>query len=133
MNVLARLSHILTETNKMLLYNSFVECYFNYSSCIWQFCSNYDTYRLEKLQKKALKFILLSFNCSYNELLIKCNKCPLYIVRLYKLMEICFKIRNGLFPEYLHDLVTIKQSAYDVHAMNNLCIPKYNTITYGKK
>ena len=48
-------------------------------------------------------------------------------------MEICFKIRNGLFPKYLHDLVTIKQSAYDVRAMNNLCIPKYNTITYGKK
>ena len=48
-------------------------------------------------------------------------------------MEICFKIRNGLFPEYLHDLATSKQSAYDVRAINNLCIPKFNTITYGKK
>ena len=36
-HVLARLSRILNESNKMLVYNSFVECYFNY-------CSPYGTF-----------------------------------------------------------------------------------------
>ena len=36
-HLLARLSHILNESIKMLVYNSFVECYFNYCSPIWHF------------------------------------------------------------------------------------------------
>ena len=36
--VLSRLSQVLNESNKLLLYNSFVECYFNYCSYIWHEC-----------------------------------------------------------------------------------------------
>ncbi len=48
--VLSRLSHVLNESNKLLLYNSFVECYFfKYCSYIWHFCSNANTKKLEKI------------------------------------------------------------------------------------
>ena len=43
----------LNESNNMLLYNSFIECYFNYCSIIWHFCSHHNTYKLEKLQKST--------------------------------------------------------------------------------
>ena len=39
----------------MLLYNSFLECYFNYLSITWYFTSNSNTYKIEKIQRKALR------------------------------------------------------------------------------
>ena len=52
--VLARLCNVLDQPSKMLLYNSFIECYFNYCSVIWHFCSKYNTYTIENLQKKGI-------------------------------------------------------------------------------
>ena len=52
-NVLARLSNVLNERNKMLLYNSFVECYFNYCCTLWHYCSNSDTFKIEKKYKNV--------------------------------------------------------------------------------
>ena len=72
--VLSRLSHVLTEANKMLLYDSFVKCYFNYCACIWHFCSKSNTFKLEKLQSKALRYIMLDFKSAYVGLLNKCKK-----------------------------------------------------------
>ena len=45
-NIIARLSQILSKENKILLYNSFVECHLSYSSSLWHFCSNENTYKL---------------------------------------------------------------------------------------
>jgi hypothetical protein len=64
-NVLAGLCTVLDEPSKFLLYNSFIECYFNYCSVVWHFSSKCNTYKIEKLQEKALRFIKLDFNSSY--------------------------------------------------------------------
>ena len=55
--VLCRLSRVLNSTNKLLLYNSFIECYFNYCCVLWHFCSNADTFKMEKIQEKAFKIL----------------------------------------------------------------------------
>ena len=85
--VLSRLSHVLDQSSKMLLYNSFIECYFNYCSVIWHFTSNRNTYKIEKIQKKALRYITRDFSSSYSKLLNVCNKNSLYIVRTRKIFE----------------------------------------------
>ena len=131
--VISRLSRVLSESNKMLLYSSFVECYFNYCSLIWHFCSNANTYKLEKLQKRALKFITLDFKSSYAQLLNKCNKRPLYIVRICKFLEMVYKIVNHTCPSYLNNLFTLKNTSFSFRCENNGSIPRYDTITYGKR
>ena len=83
--VLSRLSNTLDQSGKMLLYNSYIECYFNYCSVLWHFCKTSDTFKIEKLQKKALRYISNTTN-SYNLLLETCQKAPLYIVRLHKIL-----------------------------------------------
>jgi hypothetical protein len=132
-HALSRLSNTLNESNKMLLYNSFVECYFSYCSSIWHFCSKQNTYKLEKLQMKALKFITLNFNCSYEELLRKCSKLPLYIIRMHRIIEMVFKINSEMTPKYLGSLTLPKNVKYDLRAENNLCLPSFKTVTYGQK
>ena len=54
--VLGRLSRVLNKSNKLLLYRSFISCYFNYCCLLWHFCNNSDTLKIEKLQEKALRY-----------------------------------------------------------------------------
>ena len=131
-NVLARLCNVLNEPSKMLLYNSFVECYFNYCSVVWHFCSKYNTYKIEKLQEKALRFIKMDFNSSYGILLNNCNKHPLYVVRIRKFMEAIYKISHGKYPIYLNALIKHKNVQINLRSENDMCIPQYKTIKYGK-
>jgi hypothetical protein len=42
------------------------------------------TYKIEKIQEKALRFITTDFTSSYNNVLVKCNKTPLYVTRIRK-------------------------------------------------
>ena len=46
--VISRLSRILNESSKMLLYNTFLVCYFQYCSIVWHFCSKINTYKIEQ-------------------------------------------------------------------------------------
>ena len=132
-NVLARLSRVLNEKSKMLLYNSFVECYFNYCCVLWHFCSNTDTVKVEKLQKRALRYVTLNVDSSYEDLLQVCDKAPLYIVRLRRIAELVYKINHDKCPSYLNDLLKQRQCNRTLRYANNMQIPSFKTVTYGKK
>jgi len=132
-NVLGRLSKVIDESSKMLLYNSFVECYFNYCSTLWHFCSNNDTYKVEKIQKRALRYVTSDFNSSYESLLLISQKSPLYVVRLRKIVELVHKISQDKCPSYLKNLIESKTSNRLLRSVNNMYLPKFKTITFGKR
>ena len=48
-------------------------------------------------------------------------------------MEIVFKIQNGLCPSLLNDLIISKDVSLNLCGKNNLCMPDYSTVSYGKK
>ena len=129
--VLRRLSHVLSKSNKLLLYNSFIECYFTYCSAIWHFCSKVDTLKLEKLHEKALRFCTLDFTSSYSQLLTICDKSTLYTARLRKMMEMTYRILHGMYPTYLRDLLKTKETR-DLRCCNRLKIMRFITVKYGK-
>ena len=129
--VLGRLSRVLSKSNKLLLYNSFIECYFTYCSVLWHFCSNVDTLKMEKLHEKALRFCTLDFASSYSQLLAVCYKSSLYTARLRKMMEMTYRILNGMYPTYLRDLIKTKETR-DLRCCNRLEITRYVTVKYGK-
>ena len=81
-NYIVYLLCALSEGNKILIYNSFIECYFNYLSVIWHFCSETNSLKLEKLQMKALKLMAANFDASYSTILLTYNKDSLFTVRI---------------------------------------------------
>ena len=87
--------------------------------------------------KRALKFITLDFKSSYAQLLKKFNKRPLYmyihVVRIYKCLEMVYIIVNHTCPSYLNNFIKLKNTSYSFRSENNGSIPKYETITYGKR
>ena len=78
--VLGGLSRVLNESNKLLLYSSFISCYFNYCCVLWHFCN------------KALRYSMLDFKSPYKQLLYNCGKSTLFVQRLQKLMEVIYRI-----------------------------------------
>ena len=60
-----------------------------------------------KLQEKALRYYMLDFKSSYKQLLHNCGNSTLFLQRLQKLMEVIYRILNGLYPSYLNDIITI--------------------------
>ena len=87
MNVIARLSNLLRNDSKMLLYNSFVMSHLSYCPIIWHYSSRSDMLKLEKLQYRALKYIDRDFTASYAMLRkrydkpLLCTSSPKYCVR----------------------------------------------------
>ena len=74
------------------------------------FCSKNNTYKLEKLKKKAIRYVTLDYNCnSYKSLLNKCNKHPMYIKRIHKMMELMFKIQTEASHDHLKDFILLKK------------------------
>ena len=62
---------------------------------------------MEKIKKKALKYITRDFTSSYSNLLNVCKKHPLYIVRARKFFETVYEVVNELCPTYLSNLVHV--------------------------
>ena len=123
---------MLNTTNKLLLYNSLITCYFKYRCVLWHFCNNSDTFKIEKLQEKALRYSMLDFKSSYKQLLQKCRKSTLYLQRLQKLVEVIYRILNGLYASYLNDIVTVDE-LQQLRCKARLLVPRFSAVRYGKK
>ena len=86
---------------------------------------------MEKLHEKALRFCTLDFTSSYSQLLAVCDKSSLYTARLRKMMEMTYRILNGMYPTYLRDLIKNKETR-DLRCCKRLEITRYVTVKYGK-
>ncbi len=52
--------------------------------------------------------------------------------RLRTIVTEVYKAKNGLSPEFLHDLFVIKANVHDVRDNNKMKLCKFKTMTYGK-
>ena len=68
-NALNRLKNILLYKTKEALYRAFILCNFFYCSQVWHHCGARNTTKLEKVNKRALRFIYKENSTSYHTLL----------------------------------------------------------------
>ena len=92
----------------MVIYNSFITSSFSYCPLAWHFCSSTCTNKLEKVQKRALRFINNDSTSSLPDLLKQTNTQPLNVRRMKLMACEVYKIVNDLSPKYINDLVNIK-------------------------
>ncbi len=65
LNVLARLSKLLSTESKLMLFYSFILAQFEYCAVVWHFCSREKMKKLERIQKQALRYVFNYVNSSY--------------------------------------------------------------------
>ena len=132
LNILQRLSKFLNIETKLIIFKSFIKSTFNYCPIIWHFCSKSNTDKLEKLQYRALRIVYSDYTSSYNTLLSKAEVTTLHLSRQRAIAIQAFKCIHNLTPEYIRNLVKVKQSNYTLRYENILEIPNVRTTTYGK-
>ena len=103
----------------LLIFKSFIQSNFNYCPLVWHFCSKANTEKLEKLQYRALKIVFNDYISSYESLLSKVNLPTLHMNRLRCIATETYKCINNMSPEYLRDLVEVKQSKYSFRYENS--------------
>ena len=69
MNAIARLSRVLDTNAKMCIVNAFILSNFQICAVVYHHCTIYDARRLEKLQKRVLKYVYNNFKAFYVELM----------------------------------------------------------------
>ena len=104
LNALYRLKNILPLKAKSILIQSFVYANFNYCPLIWNFSSVKSLQKIDRIQKRALQFILDNNEDSYETLLNKTGKSQMIVYRLRSLCIEIFKTLHGLNPSFMKNI-----------------------------
>ena len=99
------------------------------------FSSTQSINNIEKLQKRALRFLYDDFKASYEDLLSKRGKSKMNVRRLRTLCVEIYKTLNDLNPSFMNNIFKLKINGREVRDKYklNLDIPKWNQITFGYK
>ena len=130
-SAMGRLSKQLNVSCKQKIFDAFVLSNFNYCTSVYHFCNVGNSRKLEQLQKRALRYVYLDFESSYENLLLKAGKSTLYINRLKEIMLSVYKIINGLMPPMDQRFFETSTSVYNMRFVK-MKVPQYNTVSYGK-
>jgi len=66
LNVTRRFRKLISKATLVKLYKAFILPHFHYYSPVWHFCSAQNTEKIEALNKRILRFILIDFESTHN-------------------------------------------------------------------
>ena len=135
LNAVIRLRCDLGIEERKWLIQSFVLSNFSYCPLEWVLSSVKSLSKIEKLQKRALKFMLSDYESFYDELLTLSGSCAIN-VRLKRYLCVgIYKTLNDLNSSFMQDIFktcktkTAVQERYKI----NLEIPRVNQASFGTK
>jgi len=132
LNALKRIRQNLDRQSKIIIYNSYVNSIFSYGAAVWRFTSNTHFEKLERTNKRALRFVTNEGHLSYEELCQKEGQLTIRKKCIKALAIIIYKIRKGTAPTFLHDLISYQNAPYDMRDQEKCILPEFKTIKYGK-
>ena len=88
---------------------------------------------MQKLQERALRFVLRDSISDYETVLSKGGVYSFRISSLKTMAVEIYKILNGMDPEYLSPLFSKSTTPYNLRDDNKLIQPPKRTTTYGIK
>ena len=113
---LLRLNSFLTQSQRDILFHSFIASLFNYCPLIWMFCSKQANSLLRRTHHRALRARFSDFSSSYEDLLLRGNMTSIHGRNLKLMLEEVFKSFHGLGPPILHDIFHIKNLSYSLRS-----------------
>ena len=127
-----RLTGLLDMPSRKAIYNSFIVSNFNYCPLVYYFTSRESINKMQKIQERALRFVLKDSVSDYDTLLTKCGIDSFRISSLKSMAVEIYKILNDMSPEYL-SLFSKSSIPYSLRDNNKLIQQKMRTTTFGIK
>ena len=91
------------------------------------------TQNFNNITSSCQRIVFNDYVSSYESLLNKVRLPTLHMSRLRCIATETYKCINNMTPEYLKDLVEVKQSNYSFRYENTVKIPTVRTVTYGQR
>ena len=132
-NAMQRLCKYVDFNGRRRVYEAFVASNFVYCFLAFNTLSIGQSWKLEKLNKKALRIVCNDYECTYDELSRLTGKKIVYVTRKNNLPEFVFKVINDLAPPVESNFFVMQMSPYNMRDSNKLCLPSFNTVQFGKK
>ena len=113
--LLSQIRTYLTKQHRLLYYNAYIKSHLEYCCVVWGNSTNFNTYKIEKLQRRACKLILGN---DYTTL--ENARKQLHILSFEETMfihkaKIMYKIPNNVAPIYLIDLFQMRGNANNLN------------------
>ena len=132
-SALQRLTGVLDCESRLAIYKSFIMSNFDYCPIVWFFTSRASITKMEKIQERALRFVLKDSRSSYEEMLGNLKVDSIRMNGLKKLSIEIYKLLNGLSPDYLSVMFEKSKNPYGVRDINKLIQPIKKSTNNGLK
>ena len=118
------------ETHKIMV-QSFTLENFNYCPLVWYFTSAKQINKIEKIQERALRYILDDYDSDNLQLSENNNFVSMEIKREQTLCTEIFKAFNDLNPPYVKDFFQKNSFSYNLRSSDDLLVSRVNQTTFG--
>ena len=132
-SALQRLTGVLDYESRLAIYKSIIMSNFDYCPIVWFFTSRASITKMEKIQERALRFVLKDSRSSYEEMLGNLKVDSIRMNGLKKLSIEIHKLLNGLSPDYLSVIFERSKKPYGVRDNNKLIQPIKKSTNNGLK
>ena len=130
-SAISRISKYLSTDCLIKMYNAFVRSNFLYCANVWHFGINGNFWKIEKVNKRALRVVFNDYTSSYPELLLKAKRNCIYIQNLHVILTECYKYVNAINPNILKHVFKFRNHDHDTRGIQMVQLPQVNTITHG--
>ena len=131
-NALKRIKHYLDKVGKLVIYNSYINSVFNYCSLIWMLTNKTSFDKLERTNKRAIRFVTNKGHLEYETICKEENQLNIYRRCVKSVAITMFKVNRKLAPTYVNELFCRNETPYEMRDSERFSLPKYNTIQFGK-
>ena len=125
--VLMRLRKLIPCKSKLILYKTSILPHLTYCRLAWHFCKASD----RRIQERAFRAIYQSSTTPYQQLLDQAKLPTLYNTRLQDIVILMYKIKNGLVPDNITEILDTRNKKYNL-TNSDFVIPQFETIRHGK-
>ena len=131
-NALKRIRHYLDKSCRMTIYNSYINSNFNYCSVVWMFTNKCNKDKLEKTNKRALRFVSGKNHLSYDEMCKEGKQLNIYRKCVKGAAILLYKIKHGMAPNYVSEMFIPYESNYDMRDNDKFILPQFHTVKFGR-
>ena len=108
---LNRLNRIISVGKRKILYNSYIQSFFEYGSLVWMFCTREENNRINRLHERVLRIIYDDSSSTFEELLERDGAVTIHVRNIRKVAIEMYKVFHGVAPEVIRDLFNIIESS----------------------
>ena len=131
LHALMRISNYMSQEQKRLIMNAFINSQFNYSPLVWMFHNRSSNNNINKIHERALRTVYEDSESTFEQLLRKDNTVCIHHRNIQALAIEIFKIKHGISPEIMKDVLQERSQPYNLRNNANFTTYNVHTVKYG--